>query len=189
MKGDVPTLGVGNTPARFFSLFCVCCCCCALSGDGFAWFDSLTLILIRPDGQRGAGSGWESISSISFLGVCSRLILCAANALHVSSKSNSKRFRLDRSMCCKVKRSQEVGWQLALESFLILNYTRHRRESTVFLFLFYFFLLPWRDRSRGRSTPTRQSQTRAPPSETAKRWVAPRTSSGGYTPSAVASAH
>lgn len=26
IKGDVPTLGVGSTPARFFSLVCVCCC-------------------------------------------------------------------------------------------------------------------------------------------------------------------
>lgn len=97
IKGDVPTLGVGSTPARFFSLVCVCCCC------GFAWFDNLTLILIRPDGHLGAGSDWLSISSISFLDVRRRFTLCATNALTVISISNSKRFRLDSWMCCKVK--------------------------------------------------------------------------------------
>ena len=98
IKGDVPTLGVGNTPARFFSLVCVCCCCC-----GFAWFDNLTLILIRPDGHLGGGSGWLSISSINFLGVRRRFTLCATNALSINSKFNSKRFKLDNSMCCKDK--------------------------------------------------------------------------------------
>jgi len=96
IKGDVPTLGVGNTPARFFSLVCVCCC-------GFAWFDNLTLILMRPDGHLGAGSSWQSISSISFLGVCRRFTLCATNALSVISRFNNKRFKLDSWMCCKIK--------------------------------------------------------------------------------------
>lgn len=102
INGDVPTLGVGSTPAKLFSLVCVCCCC-TFDDCGFAWFDNLTLILIRPDGHLGGGSGWLSISSISFLGVCNRLTLCATNALIVCSRSNSKRFRLDRWTCCKLK--------------------------------------------------------------------------------------
>lgn len=117
IKEDVPTLGVGSTPARFFSLVCVCCCCCC----GFAWFDNLTLILIRPDGHLGAGSDWLSISSINFLGVRRRFTLCATNALSIVSRSNSKRFRLDSWICCKayqiIIRGNRISWLFQFSAY------------------------------------------------------------------------